>query len=495
MTGPVKTALIALLSAIAAAVMIFVAALQNDNTPQPEPTPTPTVTPSPTPTPVADVQILNSLERPEWSQDSDWTSTVIRSVFTNQITGFFLRTQNPCNYTSIENLSLLLPVTVNHASASNFTPGLYYDRIVDLTSDNCSGAVYLWIDTSENLEIGGASITLEKTIASDPVHSMPLYMSFNPWTMILGYCGEWCAAENRTQQGLITLMEHRISPYSNTIVPWNGSNDIGEPYGYFQNVVPFTEHGLWVPNMEQAEMSNANASLSQVLTKWFYTMDEPNASQMGSLRTLLAQQRQFAPDIKRMVTTNITHDLDVDIYCPVMEQFGVNGYPPKSAYSESDYWIYTSCMANGCGENRGWNGGAINHIDYPSTGSPDLAIDAPGVNLYGFYLVGHSIGASALLYYNSIENWGLYRTGIDVLEDQYNFGGNGDGTLMYPDRDSRSALPSVRMKLLREASYTLEAITRAGMESDIDSMVRTTLDWDHDIRAIEALRSRAFDSL
>ena len=50
----------------------------------------------------------------------------------------------------------------------------------------------------------------------------------------------------------------------------------------------------------------------------------------------------------------------------------------------------------------------------------------------------------------------LYRKGIDVVTDPWNFGGNGDGVLAYPGRPGElgltehTALPSFRLKLIRQ---------------------------------------------
>ncbi len=61
------------------------------------------------------------------------------------------------------------------------------------------------------------------------------------------------------------------------------------------------------------------------------------------------------------------------------------------------------------------------------------------------------------MYYHAVEGHALYRKGIDVLTDPWNFGGNGDGVLTYPGRpgeyglSAHTALPSFRLKLIGQA--------------------------------------------
>ena len=137
----------------------------------------------------------------------------------------------------------------------------------------------------------------------------------------------------------------------------------------------------------------------------------------------------------------------------------------------------------------------ITHVDYAPTGAPDLVLDAPAVNEFAMFVMAFKHGLSAVHYYNTNEQWALYKFGIDVWNDQYNFGGNGDGTLMYPDRVNQTAFPSIRLKLIREASQWADVITAAGMQAEAAALMTTTLNWDHDLSKVEALREKALAKL
>ena len=67
------------------------------------------------------------------------------------------------------------------------------------------------------------------------------------------------------------------------------------------------------------------------------------------------------------------------------------------------------------------------------------------------------MGADGGLYYHAVEGYRLSPNGVYLLEDPWNFGGNGDGLLLYPGRPGEfgltehQPLPSLRLKLIRYA--------------------------------------------
>jgi|APSaa5957512493_1039668.scaffolds.fasta_scaffold231642_1 hypothetical protein len=109
-----------------------------------------------------------------------------------------------------------------------------------------------------------------------------------------------------------------------------------------------------------------------------------------------------------------------------------------------------------CGPNRAYK----NDIDRkagPEVGRPDFLIDRPAGLILDYFKSLSNSKTQGGLYYHATEGHALYRKGIDVITDPWNFGGNGDGVLVYPGRPGEfglkehTALPSFRLKLIRHA--------------------------------------------
>jgi hypothetical protein len=478
--------------------------------PTPAPSPSPTVTPTPTPV-IGDVMIANSFEKPEYVTEEMWNNQVTRTVLTGQPTGFVIRAIDPCELVNTTGLSRIDPIEVTHPSFTGAQTGTHYDAIVPLTEENCSTTAFMWLEVpagTDSVTVGDALVTLIRRGQSPGIPTIPMMMEFGNWSMIQGYCLSYCNEEGRGIQALQVLREHRIHPYKSNIVTYSGNT------AQFQaNVVNFATHFLNTdtfngggPNYDMTDAQYQQFESDVVENNWnawFYTMDEPQGdTALTALRTKLARQRSLAPSVRRMVTTTYRSDLaDVDIYCPVAEHFDTDGHPDASAYEGRDLWAYVSCMSHGCGQNRGWLPDPNNytHIDYPKSGAPNPMIDDGAVEMFGFYIMALKYNLEALLYYNTTESWPLYRRGVDVWTDPYNFGGNGDGLLLYPDRENLQALPSIRLKLFREASYFSDLLKlvsdQTWVSTQIDSIMRSPTDWNQNLRTIESLRAEAFDRL
>ena len=96
----------------------------------------------------------------------------------------------------------------------------------------------------------------------------------------------------------------------------------------------------------------------------------------------------------------------------------------------------------------------------PDTGLPDFLIDRPAERLFAYFRELEEIGSGAGLYYEATEGYKLVPLGVRLFTDPWNFGGNGDGLLVYPGRprefglNEDMALPSFRLKLIRHAIET-----------------------------------------
>ncbi len=111
-------------------------------------------------------------------------------------------------------------------------------------------------------------------------------------------------------------------------------------------------------------------------------------------------------------------------------------------------WLYTSCMTEGCGD--AWDG----HARY--SGWPSYAIDQmPGeARAMAWQIFNHR--ATGEYYYE------ISKRMDTAFTDQYEDGGQGDGTLIYPGKTSRiggatdTVLESIRLKQIREGREDYE---------------------------------------
>lgn len=479
--------------------------------PEPVPSPTPTLVPSPTPTQSGPTttMALDTWERPEFAQDAQWKPTITRTLLGGQTTSVVLKSTDPCSLTAVPGLQKMIPVTLTRASAPSYKAGTYYDGLRPLTAANCADAKYLQLDVTGTVQVGDARITVIKKQTQAPaLPSVPLVVEFNNWTMVRGYCnGGWCqttpGVETFGKQGTQVLLDHRISPYKTLPSAAFSWSDYVQP---FQLGATFIEWG-GVPSYL------ASIPYQGKLNPWAYIMDEPKPYEMEELAKRLAAWKAAAPGVKRMVTTPIRHkDLDpssptfakviphvsgvkgeIDLYVPVAEHIcqetwsgSGDRYPCREEYTAAGVSVggYVSNMSHGAD-----GGGA--------TGAPDLVIDRSAVEEFGFYLLALKFDLSMLLYYNSIEGWEKSKvvngveTGRDVWTNPYQFGGDGDGLLMYPDRVARKALPSIRLKLIREASQWADTLRAAGMVARAQALMVHSLLFDHDLAKYQQLHAEA----
>jgi hypothetical protein len=465
------------------------------------------------------VQVIDGFNRPE-DAGTTWASTVTRMVLRNQTTGFVLKTTTPCTLAG-GTVQKVMPITTTRPSYLGAKLGTYYDAIVPLTSSNCSTATYLYLDIAASgqtsVKVGDATINLEYHGTAPVKASLPMMIGFSNFGMILGYCGTWCAHESDGIYPLRMLVDHRLQPYGGQVLSWDGT----ATDDWHTNNLAFSTHYMMVAfnsiNLTNPVLSNAVATMAAhgiTSGAWTYNKDEPQESELTAIEAGLANQKALAPSIRTMITTEYRANMPaVDIWAPVAEYLG-NGHPAPSVYAAAgkSLWMYVSCMSNGCGNDRYYGADPRADGNYAPSGAPDLVIDRTAVEAFGFYLLGYKYNLEALLYYNSIEGWRLWSRPpanggpLDIWTDQYNFGGNGDGTLMYPGNSSPNSpgltyrpYPSIRLKLLREASYMVDALKQVSDQTwahaQVDALVRTTIDWDRDMAKIAALRNAALGRL
>jgi len=218
---------------------------------------------------------------------------------------------------------------------------------------------------------------------------------------------------------------------------------------------------------------------------WFdrtfdYSCDEPpNGCSWSSINTRTAMVHAADPAFQTLVTTPLATAQQqgvvdgIDILVP-----GINWLDPmppltnlRNSYNawlssspQKKMWIYQSCDSDGC-----------NSIgDASQSGWPTHMIDAPASQNRAMEWQAWRQKAAGELYYDTTY---AFPKG-DAWTSQYYFGGNGDGTLLYPGTPAKIGgtthipIASLRFKLIREGMEDYEyfkALADAGDPAMADS--------------------------
>jgi len=223
---------------------------------------------------------------------------------------------------------------------------------------------------------------------------------------------------------------------------------------------------------------------------WFdvlfdYTCDEPPLTCAWSdIKPRQDAVHAGDPDLDSLVTTTVGHLQEhglyesTDIIVPVVnfvegkegEYAGDQSAQYRQAAADGKtVWIYSSCMSHGCG---GTVGGE--YEDPSLAGWPSLMIDHTALRNRALPWVAYRFGFTGELYWDSAY---AFVTKADPWVDQWDFTGNGDGTLLYPGTPAKIGgtthipVESIRMKHIRDgiedyeylvelAQYDAEAAAR-----------------------------------
>jgi hypothetical protein len=371
------------------------------------------------------------------------------------------------------------------------------------------------------LSQSGETVTLNVRVINNTLtpNPVPLHVAVINSFMTAGHYGKYVNGSEAL--GIPYLREavaHRITPYSSYVFapPLKGGlldYEAGGNWSFRKNVLDFVPQGFMLPNYtDPTSLQAAEATVkAKGQSAWFYTRDEPGPSDVASTNARIALQKQYAPSIKTMVTTSATSGITPDIYCPVIDHFAVQTWPGgpimpgEEAYAGKELWLYTSCMEHGCGADRSGNVNAPK-VSGSSTGAPGFSLDRPAAYIYAFIAMPLRYKSlKGLLYYNSVEQYKLYGQGVDVWTDQFNFGGNGDGTLFYPLRagmygsEVEQPAVSIRMKKIRDAQYLMDYAAQAGsdiaQECGAGALITDSLHWQKDASAYRQFRDCLIERL
>jgi hypothetical protein len=357
--------------------------------------------------------------------------------------------------------------------------------------------------------------------------SLPAYSEMTPWFLLLGHFGKWHEGEDKLSKLYIKAMQdHRVYSLKSVIakipiIDQDGvkkldiHNAPSPEASFFQlNVANRPEWAYFdfpttayhkVSQKEEADyfgaLENTLKGLGRDGKAITYIMDEPKEADKQKLMNLTRLVRRKAPSLRIMLTDKYSEEFApyVDIFVPVMENFAIKGHPGADVYRDGrpgrEVWWYVSCMSHGCDA-------------LVDSGTPDFVIDRSSAYVRSIGWLSFNQKVDAFLYY-SVNNGFQHYPKRDVWNDQWDFSGNGDGTLFYPARagergfNEHFPVPSARMKLWRESSYDHQYLTwlaksgsaNKSLLNDIERIAVDPLQWDRNYLSYQSLRDKIGEEL
>ncbi len=373
-------------------------------------------------------------------------------------------------------------IQADHQSYRGARAGDYFDPLVP-TDRICPGD-QVWVDlntprqtTPGNYSLPfGISLTVWKMVIPERP-TLPLYIHLNSYAVLLahsyGQGRSWERQAQLLQSYVNTYREHRIEPYGQ--------------YFYFFPKLKMTRQGASTRELDLDAESAMGASFRQLVLKGAiappvvfrpdfenppqieqlkaidraivrgylpsdtiaYVWDEGESDPKLSLQCLsrLKWVKAHAPHLKTLVTRKPSLEFApfVDWFVAIQNEFHPGWRKP--------FGLYVSCQSQGSCKDG---------VRARPTGPPMFVIDAPIASERAFFWINNRLGAAVGLYYNATEKL------VTAWTDQSFAGGNGDGTLIYPDRVESRPNSSIRLKMLRQGSYDVEYIRwarAAGIEA------------------------------
>jgi hypothetical protein len=209
----------------------------------------------------------------------------------------------------------------------------------------------------------------------------------------------------------------------------------------------------------------ANKGWSPVL--FDYACDEPPLTCAWSdINTRISYAHGSSPSVQTLVTTTAQSAkangvAGIDLFTPVINFMDNKPGKTYAGNQRASYpattWWYQSCMSYGCS-------GVSSSLDSSGeTGWPTMAIDADATRNRSMEWLSFVYNVQGELYYETTQ---AFFTG-DAWTNQYNFGGNGDGTLFYPGTTAKiggkTEIPveSLRLKMIRDGMEDYELLNLA----------------------------------
>ncbi len=364
--------------------------------------------------------------------------------------------------------------------------GTYFDPLMPVNSACPGDQIWTDIIIPTTLSPGNypvlpnQNLTVWKmTMPAKP--SIPIYAELQSYSVMLahGYPSSTGIAIQGplTQAYVNAYRAHRIEPIKQSIAgigtsidTWASSNAsfrqlvingaIAPPCVFGPTGAPLTSPVQNTAALQYAESLIKSGDLPP--GSWGYVEDE--WTDVPSITTQLTQYQTYAPDLLRMITHTYSTTIPANTFTTNLDQYS----------GGTIQWGYVSCMSQGTCVNTSTPGKA--------TGTPMMVIDAPTSHPRAFSWVLGAIGAKAGLYYNFTQ---MIQT---AWTNQYSFGGNGDGNLMYPGVIGRDGLTtdtpiaSIRLKQLRQGSFDQEYVKWAkysGLVTGVKSFPQDNLSYEN----------------
>jgi hypothetical protein len=254
-----------------------------------------------------------------------------------------------------------------------------------------------------------------------------------------------------------SLVEHRLSPYH---IPVDIYSDEAHRFLDDPRVTFFVIPMDWGAGKESRiwndeEMRRLSRRLNQ--TGWigkgaFYVIDEPKENAFSDVINVGKRIHSIDPRFRYLMTPDsgkmlfhreLMKEASVDIWVPmltVMSAPDERAVLLKEQEKGKELWWYTCVVPK-------WKG--MNYFI-------DEAATAPRLHPWMNYLYG----SSGILYW-ATDNW----SGVDCnpwLKTETYPTGNGDGSLLYPGKDFKGPVASIRLKMLREGLEDYELLRLLG---------------------------------
>lgn len=369
---------------------------------------------------------------------------------------------------------VVLPTLLTSPSSVGTPVGAYYDILAPQNPVTCRLSPFRlieWIPQRDGpvmIAAGVRTVSIDVSIVGQYFESSkPFFVGLSNAFLFKGHCLKYCPREAEFARKYGDLLrDHHVTPIQSwiTVPPMrDGRLDLdhgrkngksfrqtgggtSQSFVNFPRMTLYSNQRAYLRALERTVREDGLAGRA-----WVYVRDEP--VDLEALKNELALYRQFAPSVMTMVTMPYRDGLAdlIDIYAPNIAEW----QPRDPGYAGKVVWPYASCMGS-CGPNRAYKEDS-ERTPGPDVERPDFLIDRPVRHINEFFSMLARTGADGGLYYHAVEGHALYRKGIDVVTDPWNFGGNGDGVLVYPGRPGElgltehTALPSFRLKLIRQA--------------------------------------------
>lgn len=245
---------------------------------------------------------------------------------------------------------------------------------------------------------------------------------------------------------------------------------------------------------------NASVLKNNLKEKTFvYYIDEPQEAKLKTIGEELRQIKQWAPDIKFLVTTPYRPSLEgaVDIWVLNLilwdrpTEKSPEFYKQRQTLKNEELWFYVGCNSHGCTEPE-------------DIQNPDFVADRPSAYLRVFPWMALRYGATGVLYYDTVYTYS-HGGELSPWLDSFDFTGYGEGGLFYPctaklgQCKTPQVIPALRLKILRDGLEDVQimklALAKGFDAQQVNKVVRNARDFSLNTMDYEMIKRAALDFL